>query len=256
MYNLLISLLAYPIAFTTFAVCLTIYVLLLLFFRPLQLQRLVQFLARLILLTAGQRLKINGDYPPLAGGPYLYLFNHGSYLDAFVLGAVLQGRFTAVAAKKYFAWPLWGWMMSRHNVIPIKRPKIDMADAENKNGLEKAIASMRSAEQLIGAGWSIVGSPEGTRTKGGKLQEFKKGFFHVAINTRAPIVFVVIKGAYRAMNRSSWIVKPGTITVEFSQPWILEDWRRLAQSQGRNKDLDAEELRYLARQIMAKRLDT
>lgn len=208
--KILITILLYPCAVITFAVCVAIYTILLHFFKPFRLQTIVRFLARLILLSAGQRLEIRGQYPPLEKGPYLYLiFPHASLLDAMVGGAVLQGRFTGVGADNYFRWPVWGRMMRLHDMIPVKRPKKDSTPEERA----AAIASMENAEEKIRQGWSVAGFPEGTRTRDGRLQEIKKGFFRSAQKTGVPVVLIVINGGYRAYNRSSWLIRPGVITA-------------------------------------------
>ncbi|MEI6288688.1 MAG: lysophospholipid acyltransferase family protein [bacterium] len=201
---ILVSLVLWPILLLTFGSCLCFYTALLIFFSPLRLQWLVQKMCRLILLTAGQRLIITNQHPDIKQGPYLYLFNHGSLLDAIILGATLEGLFTVVAAKEYFSWPVWGWMMRLYNVVPIDRKKY-----------QDAMISMKAVENKIRNGYSFGGSPEGTRTHDGHLQPFKKGLFHVAINTKTPIVPVVITGAYEALNRKSWLIHPGTIKVCF-----------------------------------------
>lgn len=210
--KILISLLLYPCGMITFAVCLVVYTLLLFFFTPLQLQTIVRFLTRLILFSSGQWLRIRGKHPLLEKGPYLHLFfPHASLLDAMVVGAVLKGRFTGVAADKYFKWPIWGKMMRLHNIVSITRPSKNSTPEER----EAAIASMENAEEKIRQGWSILGFPEGTRTYDGKLQKIKKGFFHSAKKTGAPVSLIVIHGGYRAFNRSSWLVRPGVITATF-----------------------------------------
>ena len=60
--------------------------------------------------------------------------------------------------------------------------------------------------------------PEGTRSRDGQLQAFKKGGFHMAIDAGVPIVPVAIKGTYELMPRKSLRVKPGRVRVIFGQP--------------------------------------
>ncbi|MFA5029483.1 MAG: lysophospholipid acyltransferase family protein [Patescibacteria group bacterium] len=245
MFLVLFSILVYPVAFVTFVVCASIYLAFVFVFKSLgwelqYLGPLVRFLARVILLSCGQWLKVGGNWPSPTIGPCIFLFNHSSILDALVAGAVLKGRFTGVAAQEYFFWPLWGTIMRWHNIIPIKRKCHD-----------EAIESMRRAEEAIKNGWSIGGFPEGTRSKTGELQPFKKGLFYVAKATGAPIVVIAIKGAYRAKSRVGWCVRPGVITATIGKPWTL--WSNGKQ---RYAALSVEELRQLAEGLMATMLES
>ena len=69
---------------------------------------------------------------------------------------------------------------------------------------EAARDSIKFAEKVIHEdGCHMVILPEGTRTLDGKLQSFKKGGFHMALNTNTPILLVVHRGAhlYKPKNR-------------------------------------------------------
>ena len=44
---------------------------------------------------------------------------------------------------------------------------------------------------------------------------FKKGPFHLALDTRSPVSPVLIRGAFEAKNPGSFVLRPGVITVEF-----------------------------------------
>ena len=67
-------------------------------------------------------------------------------------------------------------------------------------------------------GTSFLISPEGTRTLTGEIGPFKKGPFHLALNTNATIVPVALKGGFRAKKKSDWRLYPGVITVVFGDP--------------------------------------
>ena len=79
--------------------------------------------------------------------------------------------------------------------------------------------------------------PEGTRSKNGDLGEFKKGAFHIAKNTGASIVPVIINGAYEAKNKSDWRLTPGIINIHFADT-ITKDFY---------SDISVEELRDYVR---------
>lgn len=173
----------------------------------------VKIASRLILLGCGQWLKVEGKPPDKRGQPYLYLFNHESLMDPFMLGGAIKHYITAVGANFQFSYPVWGWLAKRHGAIPIKRKQID-----------QAIHSLDSAEDAIRKGISFIISPEGTRTLTGELGEFKKGPFHVALNTGVTLVPVALFGAYNAKKKMDWRLSPGILTIKFGDPITQKEY--------------------------------
>ncbi len=157
--------------------------------------------------VAGQKVKIEGNYPDQKNGPYLYLLNHESLFDALLMGYTLKDRATGLCAKNYFYLPIWGWMMWLHGVIPVER-----------NNHLKAIGSVSEAEKAVARGESIVVCPEGRRSDNGEVQEFKSGAAHLAKNTKVTIVPCVVRGTFQSWNRNSWLISPNIITLRFLEP--------------------------------------
>lgn len=197
----------WPIATIVFSLAAGTYLLFTFFIPPRRLHWLAKSVCNLIIIGAGQILIRKGNIPDPKNGPYLYLFNHQSYLDPFVLGATIKGYVSAVGGDFQFNWPVWGTIIKRYGAIPIIREK-----------LTDAIHSLSMAEDEIKKGISFIISPEGTRTIDGKMKEFKKGPFHVSLNTGVTIIPVGIKGAYEAYRRYDWHLNPGIITVKYGAP--------------------------------------
>ena len=172
---------------------------------PRRTHRLAQLACRLILLAAGQRVRLLKAFPAVEEGPYIYVFNHTSLLDTFVMITVIPEFTGAIGKKEQFDVPLWGWILRRWGAVPI-----DRKDAKD------AIQRMDKVEEAVHSGLSLLIAPEGTRSPDGALLPFKKGPFHIALNTKTPIVPVAIKGAYRAKNKNSWKLTPSTITVDLA----------------------------------------
>ena len=156
---------------------------------------------------AGQWLKKINSPPKKDNGPYIYMFNHVSMFDQFMIGAYIPHYITAIAAIEIFKYPIWGFIIRKYGVIPIIRQKI-----------RKAINSLNLAEEAIKSGTSFLISPEGTRTLTGDIGPFKKGPFHLAKNTNATIVPLALKGGFKAKKKSDWRVQPGILTVVFGDP--------------------------------------
>lgn len=205
--NSIIAIIVWPIAVLAFVISAGIYLFAALFISPKRLHLLAKLLSRFMLLCAGQRIKIKGEIPDPKNGPHLYLFNHQSFLDQFLIAGTIKEYISAVGTANQFSWPIWGWVIKRLGAIPIIR--VDLA---------KAIHSLTLAEHEIRKGTSFLISPEGTRTFTGKMSEFKKGPFHLSLNTGVTIVPVGLIGAYDAKKRNDWRIYPGKITVRYGSP--------------------------------------
>jgi 1-acyl-sn-glycerol-3-phosphate acyltransferase len=66
--------------------------------------------------------------------------------------------------------------------------------------------------------------PEGTRSIGGRVKEFKKGAFYMAIEAGVPIVPVVINDTRLVMRRGEKRVVPGDVYLEVLPPVGVEGY--------------------------------
>ena len=97
-----------------------------------------------------------------------------------------------------------------------------MIDRSNR---ERAIATMDGVARFMTQnGLSLWLWPEGTRSKDGSLQAFKKGFVHAALATKLPIVPVVVYGAAKIFPRGKLKFNPGPLHIEVLDAIPTEDW--------------------------------
>lgn len=61
-------------------------------------------------------------------------------------------------------------------------------------------------------------SPEGTRSRTGRLADFKKGAFHTALQVRVPVTPLLLDGAHELWPTGSIFVRPGVVRVSFLRP--------------------------------------
>ncbi|MAA51035.1 MAG: hypothetical protein CMG76_00650 [Candidatus Marinimicrobia bacterium] len=151
------------------------------------------------------KIEIDGDIP--SPGGRIYMFNHSSFIDVFLFAYLTPGHITAVIAKENYNIPVWGAMLKRFRAIPIER--------KNK---DSAIQTINIAEDRLSNGYDVILLPEGTRTLSGNLKRFKKGGFHMAINTNAPIVPVGCVGAFEFKPKDRWTLSPGTVKLICGKP--------------------------------------
>jgi 1-acyl-sn-glycerol-3-phosphate acyltransferase len=86
---------------------------------------------------------------------------------------------------------------------------------------QNAVAARRTIEEAarrIKSGQSVVIFPEGTRTRDGRLRPFKKGGFHLAIDSGADIVPMAIHGSRALMPRGATLIRPGDVRLEIGEP--------------------------------------
>ncbi len=149
-----------------------------------------------------------------ADHPAIYISNHTSMLDIF-MGIWLAPVGTVGVAKKQVVWyPFFGQLYAVSGHILLDRSNT----ASAIDALKEAAAIIHT--HRIGV-WMW---PEGTRAKDGRLRPFKKGFAHLAIATRLPIVPVVVTGAHHAMQKNSLTIRPTVIGMRALPAIRTDDW--------------------------------
>jgi len=141
----------------------------------------VSLWAKLAMGAMGYRVKLEGAENIPEGGSVLVCPNHTSFLDILTLSAFLPKGFKYVTKREILDIPFIGWSMRMAGHIPVMRQ-------DRRSQLEtvkKSIAALKD-------GNSILMFPEGTRTKNGRLQAFKKGPFSIATKSEATILPVSI----------------------------------------------------------------
>jgi len=235
MKRTLYSILLWPIWYAYLIIILPIFLIFIIFVRKEYFHYFLRPMSYFFCLFGGQRLKVYGEIPDPESGPYLYLMNHESLFDHFAIGRYIKHYVTAIAKYEQFKYPLWGHVAKYYGIEPIDR-----------SNTKKAIKSLKKVErEIINNKLSFLIAPEGTRSKDGSLGEFKKGAFHLAKNTGASIVPVIINGAYEAKNIKDWRLTPGTIDIYFSD----------SISENIYKNMSVEDLRDYVRGIIKELVD-
>ncbi|OUW61958.1 MAG: hypothetical protein CBD58_02490 [bacterium TMED198] len=166
---------------------------------------LSSIVGRTVLKVLGVRLCVEGSFP--SGGPYIIMFNHSSFIDAFIFPAIVEGKYTGVTAKENFHIPVFSQILRRYNIIPIDRKNI-----------KTAIRSLKKAEKYLNEGFHLGLLPEGSRSKNGSLRPFKKGGFHLAVHSQKSILPIGINGAFEYKAKLSYKLRPGKVVVKIGNP--------------------------------------
>ena len=85
----------------------------------------------------------------------------------------------------------------------------------NRKNRDQAVKMLAVTAANSKQGDSIVIAPEGTRSKTGQLQEFKKGPFYLWEDLKWPIVPIVTFGAYELYPPGRQMTIPGKVYIRF-----------------------------------------
>ncbi|MCC6137771.1 MAG: 1-acyl-sn-glycerol-3-phosphate acyltransferase [Bdellovibrionaceae bacterium] len=138
----------------------------------------------------------------------LLISNHASHLDATSIAAAvpfaLWSHLYITAAKDYFFSNPVFTFFSKHclGAIPI--------DRKDKKG--EAVNLCLSLLKQLDSIWMIL-FPEGTRSKDGRIQTFRKGVSLFAQQTNTPILFLYIEGNSDLWPKGQLIPSPGKLTI-------------------------------------------
>jgi 1-acyl-sn-glycerol-3-phosphate acyltransferase len=94
----------------------------------------------------------------------------------------------------------------------------------DRSNRERAVQSTKRGADELRRGHSLMAFPEGTRTVDGRVKEFKKGVFYMAIEAGVPIVPVVVNDTRLVMRKGEKRVVPGDVYLEVLPPVSAEDY--------------------------------
>jgi len=162
----------------------------------------------LLLKTAGVKVQVKGMENVLKEKPQIFVANHESWFDSFVLSTVLPVPVTFASKKEMFKVPVYSYIMRRLHFICV--------DSERAR---EAVNSIDDATVVFGSGLSLVVFPEGTTSRTGELGSFKRGAVLLAAKARVPIVPVTIIGTRKIRLRESpWIHFGVQVGIKISEP--------------------------------------
>jgi len=170
--------------------------------------------ARSLLAAAGARVRFHGLERARRHRPCIFIANHQSIVDIWVLLTFLPPNTRFVAKRELFRIPIFGWALAASGCIAIDR-----------GNRSRAIRSLRTAGERIRAGRSVVLFPEGTRSRDGSLKPFKKGAFHLAVQAGVPVVPVAITGSFEVFPPRRLRVRPGPVEVFVESPIDVAPFR-------------------------------
>jgi 1-acyl-sn-glycerol-3-phosphate acyltransferase len=157
---------------------------------------------------AANRLKVNvAGQDNVPDGPAVFVSNHVSFVDIWVLAGLLPGTVRFLAKRELLNVPIFGWAMRSAGHIPI--------DRKNR---QAAVDACGEAGMKIRQGTSAIVFGEGTRSRSGQLLPLKKGAFVLAIQAGVPVVPVYLEGTYEVLPRGTVFLKRRPIALRIGEP--------------------------------------
>lgn len=138
------------------------------------------------------------------GEQFILMPNHQSLYDIPALLATLPCETRFLAKQSLFKIPAFGWALRTGGFIPVDR-----------RDRSRAGETFKSAIDGLGEGVSVLLFPEETRSLDGRLQEFKRGGFLMALRSGLPVIPVGIQGTHSLRRKDSWLIRPGRVTVHY-----------------------------------------
>lgn len=175
--------------------------------------------ARVILWISFVKVTIEGRENLAPGQNYVFAANHNSVFDILVLLAYLPIQFRWLAKEELFKLPIFGWSMTLAGYIPI-----------NRSNAREGVRSLERAAQKLREGASVIIFPEGTRSRDGRIQDFKRGGFTLAVKSGLPILPVAISGTHEVLPAKTLRLRPGPVKLVFGPPFPTAGLDRGAQN--------------------------
>ena len=158
----------------------------------------------------GMEIEVEG-YDNIPDKTCVFMGNHQSILDIPVMRYSTQRTLDFVAKKELAKAPLIGYWITHVKSVTIDRDNV----REGMKAINQAVNNIKD-------GYNFTIFPEGTRSKDGKIHEFKRGSIKIATKSKAPIVPVAIKGTSACFEDSKEFV-PGKVKVIFGEPIETEN---------------------------------
>jgi glycerol-3-phosphate dehydrogenase (NAD(P)+) len=126
--------------------------------------------------------------------------NHRSFLDPFVIGALLPWRrpIHYIAKVELFEKRWQGWILNRLGAYPVRRGEAD----------EETVATSAA---ILARGGAVCIFPEGTRIRRGSLAAPHRGVGRLALESGASVIPVAVVGSEHV--RDGWRIRPRKVRL-------------------------------------------
>ncbi len=162
--------------------------------------------SRLILLTTGVGVTVEGLDRLEPGRTYVFVSNHQSIYDIPILFWSLPYQLRIIAKASLGSFPFLGWHLRRTGHMLVDRSRPDR------------VRIFGWASRLMSDGLSLIVFPEGTRSRDGRVGRFKGGSFFLALQAGLPVVPISVVGSRHVMLKGRLATYPGRVRLVVHDP--------------------------------------
>lgn len=175
--------------------------------RDREVDRIVKKWGKSLVNLSGSKVIVTGEeHVPTQGG-VVFISNHQGNFDIPILLGYIDKPKAFIAKKELKKLPLISSWMYYMNCVFIDR-----------SNARAGLKAIQEGVAFLKQGYSQIIFPEGTRSGGENLGEFKPGSFKLATKAGVPIVPVTIKGSYNIMEANGGLIKPAVVKMYISEP--------------------------------------
>jgi len=151
----------------------------------------VQEWARYCVGPSGSTVEVTGEENIPMDTAVVFIGNHQGYFDIPILLGYVRKPKAFISKIEILKVPyLAGWM------------KMMQCTFLDRKDMRQSVKAMHEAVETVRKGYSLVIFPEGTRSRGGPVGEFKAGSFKLALKSGVPIVPVTLDGSWRLLEET------------------------------------------------------
>ena len=156
---------------------------------------------------AGAKVQYLGFEKIPADVPVLYVANHESFFDVLLTLTQLPGTICFVGKKEFGKVPIFAQALQLYNTLFIDR-----------NDIKQGLKTILKAIENVKAGMSVFIFPEGTRSRDGKMTDFKEGSMKIAVKSGCQIVPIAISNTANVWENHFPKLEAVPVVVEILDP--------------------------------------
>jgi 1-acyl-sn-glycerol-3-phosphate acyltransferase len=159
-----------------------------------------------VLPILGVRVVVRNPEKWRGASPLVVVANHQSMLDFFFLGGIVPDNTITLVKRGLRFIPLFGGLYTLSGNLLVHR----------NNPIKAALALESARRRMIKDSVSLLIFPEGTRSLGRGMGSFRRGAFHLAIETGFPVLPIAVSSYYGRLDFRRWF--SGTVVIEVMDP--------------------------------------
>lgn len=169
--------------------------------------KITSFWAKYVMWLSGAKVKVFGEENIPKDEAVLFVGNHQSNFDIPLIMSSIKVPKGFIAKKELEKWPgISMWMKYIRCVFM------------DRSNIRKSAEAIVQGIQTLKSGYSMVIFPEGTRSKGKPVAEFKAGSFKLALKSKVKIIPFTINGSYKLLEANGGKIKSCPVEIYIHKP--------------------------------------